>query len=71
MTSRDGKQRATMVPPRRLGMEPSLFSMYREFSAGVCKSEAATLRNPVMPVADGLSGRFVWTDGGELSERDC
>ena len=29
---------------------------YRELSAGVRKSEAVTLRNPVMPVTDGFSG---------------
>src|SRR5687768_7613577 len=44
--------------------------MQCELSVGVRRSEAVTLGNPVMPVADGFGGRFVGIDRGQLGERN-
>jgi hypothetical protein len=41
-----------------------------ELPAAVRKLEAGTLGDPVMPVADGFIGRFVWIDGGQLGKRN-
>ena len=46
------------------------YATRRELSAAVRKSEAVTLRSPVMPVADGLLGGFVRVDGFKLRKRN-
>ena len=40
----------------------------RELSVRVRRSEAVALRQPVVPVADGLDGRFIRVDSSELGE---
>jgi len=43
----------------------------RELSGAVRKSEAVTLRHPVVPVADGFVGGFVRVYGVELRKRNA
>src|SRR5262249_36215833 len=52
---------------RYLTMTPELL---REVSVAVRRLQAVALRDPVMPVADGFFGRFVWIHGAQLRERD-
>jgi hypothetical protein len=47
---------ATRIAFERGGVEAIGQRQKREPSAGVRRSEAVTLRNPVMPVTDGFSG---------------
>ena len=39
---------------------------YREFSAGVRKSETVALCHPIMPVGDGFGGRVVRINSRQL-----
>jgi hypothetical protein len=44
---------------------------HRELSAGVRKSEKASLCHPIMPIANGIGSGLIHIDHSQLGKRDC
>ncbi len=66
LRARCGTQTEGWVFPSKRAASGHLCSIDRELSARVHRSEAVALRQPVVPVADGLHSRVIRIDGQQL-----